>query len=380
MEKFEFDPSELDAKIAEAYEDSREQSRLFKKKRANQLLTEGEVRAIKMGRKKLRMELKARGITKKKDFELIASSMGLYFDRRRGLLWFLWFFHGKGLATLLGALAALLGVLFLFSLVTQMQGHFTINMSEDMFSEGFSLSEEVTFADPKMRLFCDPAVDVPCFSIMDIHSNVDDVDGQHNEAQYFAYTFYIRNEGQNTVGYEWELEFNSESHSLSDATWIMLFEDGEMTFYAKGREDGTQEALPYFDDNSRGYLKVPFLEDLRYPFAQYEVVAQNKSVSYYRLIPEAFESDWTVDSGTKEEVAPGQAHKYTVVIWLEGDDPDCTDELIGGHMGLDMRFRMINEEDDKDSTDNWFTTNWDMFWDNLIYWGEDGETPNEPTP
>ena len=26
------------------------------------------------------------------------------------------------------------------------------------------------------------------------------------------------------------------------------------------------------------------------------------------------------------------------------------------------------------------TTNWDMFWDNLIYWGEDGETPNEPTP
>ena len=68
MEKFEFDPSELDAKIAEAYKDDREQTRLFKHRRANQVLTEGEVRAIKMGRKKLRMELKARGITKKKDW------------------------------------------------------------------------------------------------------------------------------------------------------------------------------------------------------------------------------------------------------------------------------------------------------------------------
>ena len=43
MEKFEFDPSELDAKIAEAYKDDREQTRLFKYKRANQVLTEGEV-------------------------------------------------------------------------------------------------------------------------------------------------------------------------------------------------------------------------------------------------------------------------------------------------------------------------------------------------
>ena len=371
MEKIEFDPSELDAKIAEAYKDDREQTRLFKYKRANQVLTEGEVRAIKIGRKKLRAELRAKGIKSKKEFELIASSMGLYFDRRRGWLWFLWFFHGKGLATLLGALAALLGALFLFSLVTQMRGHFTINMSEDMFSEGFSLSEEVSFADPKMRLFCDPASDVPCFSIMDIHDDVDDVDGQHNEAQYFAYTFYIRNDGQNKVGYEWQLEFNSESRNLSDATWIMLFEDGEMTFFAKAREDGTQEALPYFDDNGRGYMKVPFLDDLRYPFSQYDIVAESKSITYYRLIPEPFESEWTVDSGIREGVEPAEVHKYTVVIWLEGDDPDCTDELVGGHLGMDMRFRMIDEENDKEATDNWFTTNWDLFWDNLIFWDEE---------
>ena len=34
-------------------------------------------------------------------------------------------------------------------------------------------------------------------------------------------------------------------------------------------------------------------------------------------------------------------HKYTVVIWLEGDDPDCTNDLIGAHIGLQMDFRLL---------------------------------------
>ena len=38
-----------------------------------------------------------------------------------------------------------------------------------------------------------------------------------------------------------------------------------------------------------------------------------------------------------------EVHKYTVVIWLEGDDPDCTDELIGGNMGLEIYMQMIDE-------------------------------------
>lgn len=29
--------------------------------------------------------------------------------------------------------------------------------------------------------------------------------------------------------------------------------------------------------------------------------------------------------------------KYTIVIWVEGDDPDCIDELIGGEIKMNMR-------------------------------------------
>lgn len=369
---FKRNPSELDEKIAASMKDGRDQRGPFKKRRANQVLTRGEVAAIKAGRKKLRAEMRDRSIRSKKEFELTASSMGLYFDKNRFWALLLWFFHGRGLWALLGALAALLAALFLYSLVTQMQGHFTINMSEGLFQEGFSLSEEISFLDPKSRLFCDPAVDVPCFSIIDLHDDVDEVDGQHNEAQYFAYTFYIRNEGESTVGYDWTIALNSESRNLSTATWVMLFEDGKMTFYAKAREDGTAEALPYFDDNTRGYREMPFGEVSENPDEQYEVVAERGNLTYYRIIPKSFRSDTVIASGSMSEVDPQEVHKYTVVIWLEGDDPDCTDDLIGGHLGMDMSFQLVSEHnEEEEEQDNWFTTKWEMFWDNLIYWEED---------
>jgi hypothetical protein len=50
-----------------------------------------------------------------------------------------------------------------------------------------------------------------------------------------------------------------------------------------------------------------------------------------------------------EGLAPGEVTKYTVVMWLEGDDPDCTDALIGGHLGLEMQFSLENSDEDQAS-------------------------------
>ncbi|MBE6939735.1 MAG: hypothetical protein E7457_02795 [Ruminococcaceae bacterium] len=343
------------------------QRRLLKKRRAGVVLSREEVRTIQLGRKKLRRELRKKGIKKRKDFELTASSLGLYFDKNRLGALLLWLLHGRGLWALLGAAGLLLTVLFAFSLISQMQGHFTINLTGDLLKEGFVLSETADFKEGSMRLFAEPATDVPCFSLADLHEDVNDVDGQHNEAGYFAYTFYIRNEGENTVDYDWELVINSESRNLTDATWVMFFEDNRMNMYAKARTDGSQEALPGFGDNSRGYLRVP-LADRAASEDLYRVVATRGGVNYYRVVPTSFESDDIVTSGTQLQVAPMETHKYTIVIWLEGDDPDCTDELIGGHAGVEMRFHMAEEEETDDPADSGVLTHWDAFWDNLLFW------------
>lgn len=342
------------------------QRTIFKQTRAGIVLKREEVKAIKLGRKQLRKELRAAGIKSRKEFELTASSLMLYFDKPKFLALLPWLFKGKGLWLLLGALTLLLLALLAMSLVTELRGHFTINLSDGMFREGFSLSETVDFENPTMRLFAEPAEDILPVSILDIQDDVNDIDGQHTaENQYFAYTFYIRNEGESTVDFTWQLKLNAETQELSNAVWVMVFEDDEMCFYAKPREDETQEALPYFDDESRGYKKCPLAEYAAYPDEQFELITETEISSYYRLIPMDFESDEVITSGIQTEVEPMEVHKYTVVIWLEGDDPDCTNEKIGGYAGIDMKFQLVGEEAEYSNS---FQRKWDKFWDDMAFW------------
>lgn len=321
------------------------QKRLFKKRRGGQVLTEPEVKEIKFQRKKLRKEMKQMGIKSKQEFELTASSMGYYFDKRRGLGALFWLLNGKALWALLGALLALLFVFFVFSLASARKGHFTINLSDDMFRNGFVLSETEDFADPVFELFSEPVEDAPCISISALPEDIEDWEGTHSDGTYFAYTFWLRNEGEDMVSYEYDILINSESQDLSTATWIMLFENGEMSFHAEESENGGEEALPEFGDNSRGYRITPFREQSRYD--QYEAIKSVGNRTYYRAIPIPFVSETTAVREQYEGIAPGEVNKYTVVMWLEGDDPQCTDELIGGHLGLEMQFRLIRENEEE---------------------------------
>ncbi len=342
------------------------QRRLFKKTRAGEVLSREEVKAIKRGRKRLRRELRSRGIKSRKEFELTAAALGLYFDKNKRFGLLLWFFHGRGLWALLGALAALMAALFGMSVISDMQGHFTINMSDDLFREGFLLSETVGFENPTTHLFALPAENVPCVSITDIDPNVNDYDGRHSEPNYFAYTYYIRNEGESAVDYSWVMKLNSESRNLSSAAWVMIFEDDKMKFYAKPGDDGGEEALPAFGDDTRGYLERPLYDSLSNAGQQYQLITTTQGgVDYYRVVPYSFIDDSTVARGYQAKVVPHETHKYTVVIWLEGDDPDCTDDLIGGHVGMEMQFTLVDENEGEEDS---FTSSWNRFWNSLKFW------------
>ena len=37
-----------------------------------------------------------------------------------------------------------------------------------------------------------------------------------------------------------------------------------------------------------------------------------------------------------KEFKVGDINKYTIVIWVEGDDPECVDALIGGEIKMHM--------------------------------------------
>ena len=323
------------------------QTALIKKKRAGIELTKTEVKEIIEGRKKLRREMKERGIYSKREFELTASSLGLYFDKGRFLAFWLWLWHRGALWALLGAMLLTFLAFYGISLTTEMRGHFTINLSGRLLEQGFELSDTVDFKNPTSRIYGTPVEDAPCISITDIPADVDSIDGSHNGRNYFAHTFYLAKRGKGTVDYKFTLSINSESLKCSTAAWVLLYCDGKPTLYAKANtETGKAEFLPAEGATSNaGHLlaydkdKLLFLEDLLGD--QYEEVKGERETGY-RLKPYAFQSETVITSQIVKDVKQGDVHKYTVVIWLEGDDPDCTNDLIGAHIGMQMDFELID--------------------------------------
>lgn len=294
--------------------------------------------------------MRKQGLRSRRDFETTASSLGLYFDKIRLPPFLAWLFSRGGLAALLAAAAAALAVLFLYSLVTQLEGNFTINLSEDMLKAGFVLSESEDFAVTSSYLYSDYVEDALPVSISNLDLSVADIDGNASTENYFAYTFYCRNEGEVVASYTYQLNIISESQSLSGAAWVMLFDDDGLRIFAKANDDGTAAAIPALNDSSRGYRSLDFISMLTDSSQVQSFQGSSRALTYYRVVPYAFEDDQTVVSGAVQNLQPGEYRKYTVLLWLEGDDPDCTDELVGGHLGLQMNFALDTTGDNDGSS------------------------------
>lgn len=71
--------------------------------------------------------------------------------------------------------------------------------------------------------------------------------------------------------------------------------------------------------------------------------------SYYQIKAEKFKDPENnlIMEGTRKGMLPWidgvneEYHKYTIVAWLEGDDPQCTNELMGSYIG--MNFQIVEE-------------------------------------
>ena len=58
-----------------------------------------------------------------------------------------------------------------------------------------------------------------------------------------------------------------------------------------------------------------------------------------------FESENLIVKKDVDNFAPGDVAKITVVIWLEGDDPDCVDDILGGQLKIDMVMEILGGSD-----------------------------------
>jgi len=182
-------------------------------------------------------------------------------------------------------------------------GSFTVRVNKyDMVNQGLSLSETPTYDHTISVLQADIQYDMTNISGSDLPSNIDMVNGSHNGNNFIAYTFYLINSGDDTVSYESQLYIENVSKNVDEAVRVAVYKNGERTIYGKTKSNGQGME-----------------SDCDQEFLSSTLVMREK----------------------KEGFEPGDKDKYTIVIWLEGNDPDCIDDIIGGTIKFGMDFSIV---------------------------------------
>lgn len=225
-------------------------------------------------------------------------------------------------------------------------GEFVISLDRTMADDGFLISETTDFSEKLITLHGTAVAEATNVSIYDIDRDVMNVDGDHNGLNYVAYTFYLKNATDETRNYQYQLQLKASAKGAEKASWIMLYYNGRQNIYAMANQDGNPERqfsvtpFPFMDyatekviqtqltKDNRGYITKEKLEEME--------LTSPEGVYQLEAIP--FQASDMVCSGIREEIEPGEIDKYTAVIWMEGEDPECVNDIIGGYVELAMKF------------------------------------------
>lgn len=209
----------------------------------------------------------------------------------------------KILTTALICLVTMAIMLYGVSALYKKTGSFTISINKyEMTKYGLTLSESRDMSHNNSHLNAKISEKITNIAGETIDKNVDNIDGVHNGDNYIAYTFYLQNAGEIEVSYDYQINITNITQSLDEAIRLRLYVDGVPTTYAKTRSDGGG--------------------------------AEPGTTEFY--------SSNVVAKGRIDSFEPNETTKFTVVIWIEGNDPDCIDWLIGGQLKIDMIMNVVH--------------------------------------
>ena len=195
----------------------------------------------------------------------------------------------------------LLFLLLFFYLVVGVvynRGNFSITLDENLyFDRGLIMYDDPEYKVYRPELYAE----APDFYNISQYWLPEDITeyggGSHNGQSYLAYTFYVENIGEEIRDYWSEVYIEDVTRNVDDAVRIRIYRNDEYVTFAKARPNGEAEnnTVAFLDDHIAGRIHI-------------------------------------------ENMKPGDIDKYTLVIWIEGSDAECTDDILGGEFGVRLRF------------------------------------------
>lgn len=240
----------------------------------------------------------------------------------------------------------ILTILFIMAAFYTGPGEFVISLDSKMDEDGFYLSETTDFSEHLVCLRGKAVICADNINVMDIASDVADVDGEHNGLNYVAETFYLLNDTGETKDYEYSLRIRTSTKGADRAMWVMVYHNGKQEIYAMMGADGEPEEqyavypFPFAEDaaNPGQYSNATLAESGIDPDEYLFDLERGNQVSPNRLVATPFVSERVVCQDVRPGIEDQEIDKFTVVIWYEGEDPECTDDILGGEVELYMQF------------------------------------------
>ena len=209
----------------------------------------------------------------------------------------------KVFITLLAMLLSLTALLYIVAVLYKQTGSFTVSINKyDMSKYGLSLSESRDMSNKSSHLNANTEKHMTNIAEEWLPANINEIDGEHNGDNYIAYTFYLENAGAVDVSYQYAIYISDITHDLDEAIRIRLYMGDEHETYAKTRSDGQGAELGSKEFHSANVVVQQRVDDFK----------------------------------------AGDVQKFTVVVWIEGNDPDCVDWLIGGELKLEMMMQIVH--------------------------------------
>lgn len=198
--------------------------------------------------------------------------------------------------------------IYFFIGLTYNGGRFTISLiPQKSLESGLYMFENSETKASKLKLYTNNIDFMDNISINWIPENIGEMaEGSHNGENYLAHTFYIENRGNKNINYWYQFKIENVIKNVDEAIRVMIIHNGNKVVYAKINSITNEPELNTVKFNSK---ELAVLE-------------------------------------TRKDMTPNTIDKFTIVIWLEGDDPDCDDSIIGGE--IKANFEIIEEQSAED--------------------------------
>jgi hypothetical protein len=215
----------------------------------------------------------------------------------------------KRTLSLLFSVSGVLSLIFvLITFYGQQAGNFVMSVDYDSYKRGIVLSNTETLNNPQPRLMTNPVYGARdmTYSWLKLEE-VTQTEGNYTDPDYdyVAYTFYLTNNGFETVDIVYHIRIIDNYKAMDSAIRVLVIEDGVETIYQK-------------PDTPQGSVPISYTLPLQ--------------------MTEKFLSDTIIMRKRIMNFQPQTVIKFSVVVWIEGLDPDTTDDIIGGMIKLQMNF------------------------------------------